>query len=409
MGIDYKSYAVLYIDDELNSLKYFNKIYSSNFIVYTAKNATEGWEALQDHSDEIAVVLSDQRMPGETGVQLLKKVRENYPDIIRILVTAFADIDSAVDAVNEGAIYKYINKPWDIPELRVTLMRAIDFYLIQKERNNLVLEKLSVIQRMFNANHGKNLAILGLCLDAKINNSIQAIAAFVNNIPDIKIDMSVYNEFWRDIEQLPKIESDYTYSTLKELRNIFNQSGDESIDNADAFFQSTPDLIDAKLIDDFNLSIDIVSEIGRLHIKPQFIVHLLEHILSIFKCVTNLKLEIKLSANISKSDHSNESLMLSFSDDFLEWSDDQKLRLYSPFSVKSSAIDGGAGINLLICYLIVHHLGGELIVDADKNPKFEIKIPISEKSIKTVQTSHSDFSNLFCNSNNWLNYLVSYQ
>ncbi len=404
MSIDYKNYAVLYIDDELNSLKYFNKIYSSNFIIYTAENAAQGWEMLQDHSDQISVVLSDQRMPGESGVQLLKRVRENYPDMIRILVTAFADIESAVDAVNEGAIYKYISKPWDIPELRVTLMRSVDFYLIQKERNRLVLEKLSIIQRMFNANHDKNLAILGLCLDSDINNSIGAIAAFVNSIPDIKIDMSVYNEFWRDMEKLPRTESQYIYTTLKELRKIFNQSEDGTISNINAFFESIPDLMGEKLIEDINLSIDIISEIDSLDIGPKFIVHLLENLLSIFNILTNLRSEIKLTVNISKLDDANGSLTLSLNDDLFEWSDDQKLRLYSPFSAKSSMVDG-AGINLLISHLIVYHLGGEMEVDANKKTKFEIKIPFGEKNIKAIQTPYRDFSNLFCNSNSWLNYL----
>src|SRR5215813_14853370 len=128
---DYKKYAILYVDDEEKSLKYFAKAFEDQFRILTASNATDGLKLLEEHKDEIGLLMTDQRMPGEKGVWLLERARQLRPRIIRILATAYSDMEAAVDAVNTGAIYKYVNKPWDPPQLEMTLKRGLDFFYVQ--------------------------------------------------------------------------------------------------------------------------------------------------------------------------------------------------------------------------------------------------------------------------------------
>src|SRR5512142_3224974 len=109
---DYKKFAILYVDDEEKSLKYFTRAFEDQFRIFTAPNAQDGFRVLEEHKDEIGVLMTDQRMPGEKGVWLLEKGRQLRPRIIRILVTAYADMDAAIAAVNTGAIYRYVHKPW---------------------------------------------------------------------------------------------------------------------------------------------------------------------------------------------------------------------------------------------------------------------------------------------------------
>src|SRR5512142_785065 len=109
---DYRKFAVLYVDDEEKSLKHFKGNFEETFRVLTAANAQEGLKLLQQHKDEIGLLMTDQRMPGEKGVWLLERARQLQPRIIRILVTAYADMDAAIAAVNTGAIYRYVHKPW---------------------------------------------------------------------------------------------------------------------------------------------------------------------------------------------------------------------------------------------------------------------------------------------------------
>src|SRR5256885_14932077 len=115
---DYKKHAILYVDDEEKSLKFLTRAFEDQSKILTASNATDGLGLLEEHKDEIGLLMTDQRMPGEKGVWLLKKARQSRPRIIRILATAYADMDAAIAAVNTGAIYKYITKPWDPPQLR---------------------------------------------------------------------------------------------------------------------------------------------------------------------------------------------------------------------------------------------------------------------------------------------------
>src|SRR5436853_7856094 len=145
---DYKKFAILYVDDEEKSLKYFTRAFEDQFQILTASNATDGLGLLEEHKDEIGVLMTDQRMPGEKGVWLLEKARQLRPRVIRILATAFSDMDAAVAAVNSGAIYKYVTKPWDPPQLEATLKRGLEFFIVQRERDQLLKEKMSVLHNM---------------------------------------------------------------------------------------------------------------------------------------------------------------------------------------------------------------------------------------------------------------------
>src|SRR3954462_15293469 len=140
---DYKKSAILYVDDEEKSLKYFVRAFEDQFRVYTAANAQDGLKLLEQHKDDIGLLMTDQRMPGEKGVWLLERARQLRPRIIRILATAFSDMEAAIAAVNSGAIYKYISKPWDPPQLETTLKRGLEFFLVQRERDQLLREKMS--------------------------------------------------------------------------------------------------------------------------------------------------------------------------------------------------------------------------------------------------------------------------
>src|SRR6185369_8817137 len=145
---DYKKFAILYVDDEEKSLKNFVRAFEEQFRILTATNAQDGLKALQEHQHEIGLLMTDQRMPGEKGVWLLERARQLEPRIIRVLATAFADMDAAVAAVNTGAIYKYVTKPWDPPQQENTLKRGLEFFLVQRERDQLLREKLSVLHNM---------------------------------------------------------------------------------------------------------------------------------------------------------------------------------------------------------------------------------------------------------------------
>jgi DNA-binding NtrC family response regulator len=112
---------ILYIDDEPDALKYFKLNFEDKYPILTAKNAKEGYELFTKKWHQIGIIMADQRMPDETGLELLIKARNFKPEIRRILITAYADHDVAVKAVNDGQISYYIEKPFDLNKLGAIL------------------------------------------------------------------------------------------------------------------------------------------------------------------------------------------------------------------------------------------------------------------------------------------------
>ncbi|MDB4925204.1 response regulator [Mucilaginibacter sp.] len=127
--------GVLYIDDEINNLNSFKAAFRRDFEVFTAISAKEGRKILD--SQEIGVIITDQRMPGMTGIEFLESILSIYPDTIRILLTGFSDINAVMDAINRGQVYKYLVKPWQNDELKMYIENALEIYHLRKENKDL--------------------------------------------------------------------------------------------------------------------------------------------------------------------------------------------------------------------------------------------------------------------------------
>jgi len=127
--------GVLYVDDEINNLNSFKASFRRDFEIFTASSAKEGRKVLD--SQEIGVIITDQRMPGTTGIEFLESILPVYPDTIRILLTGFSDINAVMDAINRGQVYKYLVKPWQNDELKMYIENALEIYNLRKENKDL--------------------------------------------------------------------------------------------------------------------------------------------------------------------------------------------------------------------------------------------------------------------------------
>jgi signal transduction histidine kinase len=127
--------AILYIDDDRGNLTVFEAVCDDEFEVLAVQSGKEGLELLMTH--EVAVLVSDQRMPGMTGVDVLEAARSVAPDAVRILITAYSDLTEAVAAINRGAVERYIRKPWQPDELRMALRDAMALYGTRRKLQSL--------------------------------------------------------------------------------------------------------------------------------------------------------------------------------------------------------------------------------------------------------------------------------
>lgn len=132
------SMSVLYVDDEQTNLFSFKASFRREFNLFTAISGEEGLKILADN--DIHIVISDQRMPGMTGIEFFQKMLEDFPKPIRILLTSYADINAVIDAINKGEVYRYVTKPWNTDELKNIILAAYEIFSLRKENEELTAQ-----------------------------------------------------------------------------------------------------------------------------------------------------------------------------------------------------------------------------------------------------------------------------
>ena len=127
---------VLYVDDENNNLVSFTAAFRRDFTIFTAISGADALTILQP--EDIHVIITDQRMPGMTGVEFLQKVLQINTEPMRILLTGYSDIEAVVDAINKGEVYRYLGKPWEPDFLRSTIRQAYEVLRLRRENKELI-------------------------------------------------------------------------------------------------------------------------------------------------------------------------------------------------------------------------------------------------------------------------------
>src|SRR5437660_564541 len=143
-------HTVLVVDDEADVVQSVQDLLRLDYRVLGATRAADALALLQQ--EEVHIVMTDQRMPGMTGVEFLRQVRGQHPDAIRLLFTGYADIKAVIDAINRGNVYRYISKPWDPDELQSIIRQAAEQYDLLVERKQLLTELQAKNQELSNAN-----------------------------------------------------------------------------------------------------------------------------------------------------------------------------------------------------------------------------------------------------------------
>jgi two-component system probable response regulator PhcQ len=365
---DYKKFAILYVDDEEKSLKYFARAFGGEFRVFTAASAQAGLKLFEQHANEIGLLLTDQRMPGEKGVWLLERARQLRPHVLRLLVTAYADMDAAIAAVNSGAIYKYVTKPWDPPQLALTLRQGLEFFMVQAERDQLLREKMSVLRNMMIADRIVSLGLLAAGLSHHIRNSLVAVKTFLDLAPakmaEEKTDLnSLRNpDFWKDYHQNVQSQIEKINGLLKDLwtaseNNASSPFADEvtvhqAVGTALELFQ---DQFAARQIEIENR---IPDSLPALHVDQPKFCRLFELLLKDELAMLPNGSRIILSAELQNAGDKPE-IVVQISDNGPGLPQEALSVIFDPFVVHGS-VPSEYGIHLIACFFIVHHHGGKI-------------------------------------------------
>lgn len=387
--------AILYVDDEAKALQYFREAFEDEFDIYTANNAADGYALLMEHGHHIGVLMSDQRMPGESGVELLEKARRLNPNLVRLLVTAYTDYQTAVDAVNDGRIFRYVHKPWDPEELSNILHQALEHHHTLVERDMLLGEKADSLRNMVMADKVAGLGILAEGLNHHMRNALTVIRAFVDLAPlkafeelgHPPADMSFWSEMHQQAqEQIGRIQTvlarlgDASAVTVVPRNDQLDVTA--LLDEVTSLYGPSFEQRGIKLTHYVHPSVPLMrvngsrfSQLWRLLFADQ---------------LTHLGTgdEVRISATATTDTKGQAAVLFRISDTGQWATEDDVANLFDPFFVRSHQ-PTEIGVNLTACYVIVHlHHGNiEARLRQPRGLEIDIILPLDSSSVTVTPES----------------------
>jgi YesN/AraC family two-component response regulator len=140
------TYKIMIVDDEPANLRVLERLFRPNYQVVTAPSGAEALALLEQH--EVELLITDQRMPAMTGIELMTKTVAIRPQMVKILLTGYTDVAALIEALNSGLVYRYLTKPWNNDDLRTTVSRALEHYEMMKAKHLLGMENQRLRARL---------------------------------------------------------------------------------------------------------------------------------------------------------------------------------------------------------------------------------------------------------------------
>lgn len=358
-------FHILYVDDEEKALHYFKEIFEDEYTVHIANNALDGFRILEAYGPQIGLLLTDQRMPGATGVELLEQARRLNPNLVRILVTAYTDYQAAVDAVNDGRVFRYLHKPWDPEELGHVIQHALTYYHALVERERLLVEKADSVRHLLASDRVSGLGILAEGLNHHLRNALTVVRAFIDLAP-----MKIVEElngapprdtsFWLDVQsqaqsqieriqtllarladashakQLPRTDECTLQGVLEEMLNVFG-----------AQLMEKRIHVDVEL--DPNLPPLLVHG-GRF--RQMWRLLFMEELLHLTDGDS-----MQIQATTETDGSGRQHVIMCLRDTGMWMGQDRAANLFDPFFTRSRRPDD-FGVNMMACYVTMHLHGG---------------------------------------------------
>ncbi|RZL49265.1 MAG: hybrid sensor histidine kinase/response regulator [Pedobacter sp.] len=349
---------VLYIDDEDNNLQAFKASFRRQYEIYTAISAEEGLKILKNVN--LHIIIADQKMPKTTGVEFFKSIAISHPDPIRILLTGYTDIDALADAINQGEIYRYIQKPWNDLELHNSIKNAYDAYKAKEDLRNKIAE-------LEKTNDELNRFIYS------ISHELRAPLVSVIGIVGLVKMEGLFNtsgEYWGLIETCSNKLDYYIQKTLQYYKNNKTTSDITEID----FERLVAELIEIYAYTDkdtqFTVNIDQQTPFkGDLFRIEVILGNLISNAIK-YQKVAELNKKVNIDVDVSP-----ETVQISISDNGMGILNEHLEKIFTQFF--KSKVHHGSGLGLFIVKEALNKIDGRISVssDLDHGTTFKITIP----------------------------------
>ncbi len=387
MNLD-NNIGILYVDDESKALKYFKDSFEDLGPIFTAESGEEGLVVFRENRAKIGIVLSDKMMPGMSGLEFLAKIRRIDDLPLRMLVTANNDLVEAVEALNEGLLYSYMNKPWSSEDLETKLKRAMDRYWISRERKRLLKDRAATFQEMMMAERASSFEALSLGLNHHMRNSLTVIQSFFDMIP-LQLEQEVGGAprdrfFWEDYynnveDRLSSLISILT--NLTEGTNAARVSSDDAGLEPIQLREVIESVVEKHAIEDATISFKGQPEV-TMEGEGERIVHLIETVvLEASKNIKNggsITLEVE-PCTVGVAEAEGVEIRCIDNGDLLP--EPVRRHLFDPFHIRSDR-PSELSTDLLSAYITVYTHGGTIRADrTEENCNLiEITLPLEAGS-----------------------------
>ena len=358
--------AVLYVDDLRVNLMLFYETFKKDFDITLTEYPHEALEILEEK--EIQLVVSDQRMPKMTGIELLEIVAEKYPDVRRYLLTAFTDAETVIEAVNVGRIHGFIKKPLNVTEIRDTINGSLEVYFLRK-KNQQILEELEKVNAELLGMDGLKSEIINAIsneISPPLNRIMGTLHLLKNKIEGDELtevvnilDQSVFKleQFSMLAQQISKLKSP-GFSLEKNAVSINQIIQYGSIETKE-------DLKDL----DIGLKMDLGTDDQLIEGESDLLVSCLISLILFAKEHTGTNGKIIISSIMS-----NGNIECLVEDGGSEYSDALFGILSNQFCTKALPLNLTMGIGLAVSQVIMEAHGGQLIFEKTEKNRGKMKM-----------------------------------
>ena len=365
---------LLIIDDEVQITQSLQRLFRRKYNVFITNNCKDAYDILRN--TEISVIISDQRMPEMTGVQFFTNIKDEFPNPVRLILTAYTDVEEIISAINDGNIFRYIRKPWDPIEIETIVKESFDKYNLIAENSKLIKDLISAKEK---AEEGDKLKTEFLNnISHEIRTPLNAISGFsemVANLNERSVKLTEYSQriIANSNKLINKVSDIIEISQIYAKQSIIYKKQFDFISLITPIFNSFVSQAQNKSIA-YTLNIEpkmencsIISDDGKLH---KIFLHLIDNAI---KNTNNgfVKIDIEIV---------NEIIVATVSDSGSGIPNDKIEQIFKPFGQleKGDNVRQGTGLGLTIAQKYVELLNGSLLLESElsKGTTFNLRIPV---------------------------------